>query len=871
MPGFPFIIFSLSAVILSFRFAAPESLNCEKEGFTGPVYALPVADTAKLRLQYEPLLKMAEEDLLKLVPPQGGFRYSGSPATNQGAQENNLAWDLSLGDNIKCVYTGVLLPNDQYPENGYVDVPTPTGKTQRFRYHETPDGKKYWLEARRWHDQRGLMEQAAYDFARLFTADPVAYRECGRRAALILKRFAEVYPDYIVKHEWPGQEKVFLDEAARIKAAQKIDHYFIELTKWSSWGYSDISTNLVLAYDQLRGTGVLPEAGIPSIEKMFEDMIAFTIPFEQVPLTNMHPYMWIQKAIAGNVLGHVQLVQMAISGVERIMAEQFTYDGLYMEATVSYHDQTVNGLMSVLSWAFPGLGKDELAEKISADYPTLSRGMRGNLAYRFPDGRYAAINDTHWTDRQPAPLTRSRPELMPAAGHAVLGSGSGNSQFQAHLSYPGWHGHNHYGSLGLLLFAHGKEMISDIGYTHTRARTWTMTTAAHNTVVIDGISQRHERSSSRAGLGDLVLYNTENPGFQVVEVRADDVYPGKATDYRRTLIAVRADTATNYLVDLFSVSGGRQHDWILHGSADEEQTLEISNPAGDKLPLVSQKSMLPEGFVFKELQEQGKYDLIWKDYWAYGHFRDLYSARVSRPVKATFRFASDPDLGLQTWISLNKEHKVYTVKSWNVRGANEDQGILDDYLRTGFIVRSESNTSRFTAVHVPFKGNPGITGVSDLSPDDNILILKIEHRTGTDYLIYRHSGSGSSVTIEGKRVRLKGKVSLVRASPSGSRTLSICQQAVPLKGFGSKNLVVEGNPEVKPGQTAIVQHGDGHTTAFRIDSVRSGSGETLLFTYEPVLFKEDIDGSLEMTAFPFFRARGPHFVTIDALHEETGN
>ncbi len=868
MPGSFFIISCLSVAILSFLSAVPESVNCERGHFTGPVYALPVADTAKLRLQYKPLLKMAEEDLLKLVPPQGGFRYSGSPATNQGAQENNLAWDLSLGDKIKCIYTGLLLPSDQYPENGYIDVPTPTGKIQRFRYHETPDGKKYWLEARRWHDQRGLMEQAAYDFARLFTADPVAYRECGRRAALILKRFAEVYPDYIVKHEWPGQEKVFLDEAAHRKAAQKIDHYFIELTRWSSWGYSDISTSLMLAYDQLRGTGVLPEGGIPSIEKMFGDMIAFTIPFEQVPLTNMHPYMWIQKVIAGNVLNRQDLVNMATAGVERLLKEQFTYDGLYMEATVSYHNQAANGLVSVLQWTFPGLGKEQLTEKVRSSYPALHRALRADEAYRFPDGRYAATNDAHWTDRQAYPITHSEPTLMPAAGHAVLGSGAGERQFQAHLGYSGWHGHNHYGSLGLILFAHGKEMASDIGYTHTRARTWTMTTAAHNTVVIDGVSQRHKRSSPRAGLGDLVLHNTGNPRFQVVEVRANDVYPDKAEDYRRTLVAVQADTETNYVVDLFQVSGGQRHDWVLHGSADEEQELKLTDARGKKLPLAPRESLLPEGIFFEELQEQGGYELIWRDYWAYGHFKDIQAGKVSRPLKATFRFMSDPDVGLQTWLPLKSEHTVYQVKSWSVRGANEDQGILDDYLRTGLMVRSEGGKSRFVAVHVPFKQDPGITEVSDISSGEGALVLKILHRSGTDYLVYRYDGSEGPVMIDGEKIGLKGKISLVKTSPEGCSRWSTVRLAAGLKSFGSDHLVVEGKLDAKAGQTAIVQHGDGHTTAFRIDSVSAGQGHTALFTREPVPFREKSDGSLEMTTFPFLRFKGPHEVTVDTFQAE---
>ncbi len=850
----------ITALLTLFLFPFSSSHPADRET---PVYKQTIQDTAQLSRQYEPFLAMSEADLLKLVPPQGGFYFSGSPVTTRGAQENNLGWELSLGDRVKCVYTGTLLPNSDYPENGHIDVRTPTGKTQRFHYYQDPGGKKYWFEARRWFDQRVMMESVAYNMARLYRAGPGQYKEYGRRAALILKRFAEVYPDYIITYDYPGREKVFIDDAAYKKAAENIDYYFIELTKWSWWGYHDLSSSLVLAYDQLRGTEVLSAPDRQLIEGFFDSMIAFTDPYEKVPITNVHPSMWTKKVIAGNVLNKPELLKVAFTGLDRILAEQFTYDGLYMESTVSYHDQTVRGLRSVLTWAFPGLTKEELTEKIRTEYPDLFRAMQGNAAYRLPDGRYAAINDTHWTDRQAEPITRSEPRLMPAAGHAVLGFGTGDRQFQAHLSYPAWHGHNHYGSLGILLFAHGKEMVSDIGYTHTRARAWTMTTAAHNTVVVDGKSQRHYSASPRAGLGDLLLHNTEHPDFQVAEARADEVYPGLTNDYRRTLISVQANTGTCYVVDLFHVTGGKQHDWILHGSADERQTLDVSGPKASGLPFAPLKSMLPAGTPFEVLQEQGQYELIWKDYWAYGHFRQVEAAPASGLVRSAFRYTSNPRLGLQSWIPLGKKHMIYKVQSWSVREADEDQGILDNFLRSGLIIRSEGAKSRFVAVHVPFNGTPGITGVRDLSGEDSLLILRIDHRTGSDYIVYQHKEKRRTVEIAGLKVPLHGQVSLIRKRASGARLLSIEKQEAPLLGFSAGSLIADGTLQAKAGQTAIVRHADGHTTAFLIDSVSRRNGKTTLFTRQPVPFRAGKDKSIKMETFPFLDLKGPHSITVD--------
>jgi hypothetical protein len=830
-----------------------------------PVYVLPVEDTAALRAQYEPFLRLGLKDLLSLVPPQPGFFFSGSPATSQGAQENNLSWDLSLNEKVKCIYTGKLLPDNDYPENGYQDVTTPTGKTQRFRYHQAADGKKYWFEARRWYEQRTTMEGVAYQFARLYRANPVVYAEQGRRSALLLKQFAKRYPDYIIKYDYPGYDKVFFDAASYRKASSKIGHHLMEMTNWSYWGYHNISTSLLLAFDQLRGTDWWSPADQSLVMEMFDGMIQFSEPLEQVPLTNMHPVMWTQKAIAGNVLGRSGLIGTAVGGVERIIAEQFMYDGFYMEATVSYHDQTVKGLLSVLSWAFPGLSKSSLDSKITTEYPAISRAMRGNLAFRFPDGRYAAINDTHWTDLQPERLSQSKPELMPAAGHVVLGAARGEDQFQVHMGYAGWHGHNHYGNLGLILFAHGREMISDIGYTHTRARTWTMTTAAHNTVVVDGKSQKQKTNSSRAGLGDLVMLQTDNPDFQVVEVKASDVYPDMVTDYRRTLMSVKS-AQTRYVVDLFQVAGGSVHDWILHGSADEEQELELETVDGNSLPMKCQATLVPEGVAFEELKEQGSYGLIWKDHWAYGHFKDLEYVKTSVPLRVNFRYKDS--LGLQTWIPARTERTIYKTRSWAVRGANEDQGVLDDHLRVGVVVRSEAEKSMFVAVHVPYKGAPGVTSVSDLSNGDSVRILKISHEAGFDYIVYSHDESTKRVSIEGKPFVVKGKVTLIQNAGARRKVQSIEKHQFRLKDFSEHYLEVDHSAAIKSGQTAIIQHGDGHTTAFRIDSVVVNDSRIRLFTAEPVPFKVPSDGVLEMTTFPFLRFEGPHELVVHGLYPE---
>src|SRR5690606_17968208 len=104
--------------------------------------------------------------------------------------------------------------------------------------------------------------------------------------------------------------------------------------------------------------------------------------------------------------------------------------------------------------------------------------------------------------------------------------------------------------------------------------------------------------------------------------------------------------------------------------------------------------------------------------------------------------------------------------------------------------------------------------VRDISGKENALILEITRRLGTDYVVYRYEENLESVTISGERAMLKGTITLFQISPKSRRQLSTIRRTSNLKSFGSNYLTLSGELDAKPGQTAILQHADGHTTAF---------------------------------------------------------
>lgn len=737
-----------------------------------PIYAARITDAAQLEKASAGIMNLDEKNLIALVPPQSGFFWSGCPNCKGGAQDKSLYWDLALGEKVQCRYCKMQFPNEQYPDDRRLEVSTPNGGKQIFKYHEAPDGTKYWFEARRWYEQRLLLEKAAYNLAQLYRRDPVKHANAGQRAAGILKRFAAVYPGYVVHFDYPGQPKQFRPSNS-VAGFEELPDGPYRLTKWSWWAYMDISQELVLAYDQLSGSPLLQFADRKHIEHdLFGAMIDFVDNYKHIPSTNMHPTMWETQAIAARVLERPGLANRVLGGVRAMVAQQFTADGFWIQPTVSYHLQTTAGLRLVLAALYPDLKGAAFDEFLHREYPDLARALNAEKVFHLPNGHYAAISDTWAYEKYAPPIQKSHPHLMPHMGYGVLGFGEGDKQLQAHLDFTGRFGHQHYGSLNLLLFGAGKEQISDIGYTHSIARPWTLSTAAHNTVVVDGETQVAAGEAPNYVRGDLQFFETTDLSFQAMEVAAPAAYSPKTTDYRRALIAVQTPDGTQYVVDIFNVAGGKTHDWILHGSADNDQKLTLSDGGQSSLKMQPRNSLLPAGFDFRIPSTEHEVGWIWNGPWAYGNFRNIKETRNTQTIKATFANTAEPSRGLQSWIMGGIDSTFFTTRSWAVRGAKENELELNKHMRSSLIVRREGGASRFVAVHVPFEGAPGVRTVTQLPWPAGGVLLKIESPKATDYVLYQSEAKLQTGTLANQKLVFDGRVALIRIE--GSRTTLKC-------------------------------------------------------------------------------------------------
>lgn len=73
--------------------------------------ALSSADVARL-MKFKQLVRgLREQELMRLVPLQSGFRYVDCPNCFGGRQENPIEWEPVRPDEVACAYCVVFEPN----------------------------------------------------------------------------------------------------------------------------------------------------------------------------------------------------------------------------------------------------------------------------------------------------------------------------------------------------------------------------------------------------------------------------------------------------------------------------------------------------------------------------------------------------------------------------------------------------------------------------------------------------------------------------------------------------------------------------------------------------------------------------------------
>ena len=866
------------------------------EAVKHPVY--PVKEKASAYEQrVAVLMKMPEEAMVALVPEMNGFSFCDCPNCEGGREESQIVWNGPQDPNhVRCRYCGMVFPNDKYPMSESLVATNRRGEKETWRYHKDTNGNECYFLGRARYAAKAHMGRRAYDLAAAYHL--TRKRVYARRAALLLHRYSQVYPKWNVMYDYPAPGKKY-----PISNAKPPYPYWGGI--WSRWWYGDIPIDLIKAYDLIHDSGELEKLSRQTgtdVRKQIEDgvfraAVAFVRSYKDTA-SNMSPRAYVGVIVAGHVLGEPDYVHDAVERVLKMYRTQFFFDGMWHEGTTCYHYQTTGGLSRCLDaakgysdppgyrWPADGSRYDKL--DLARRVPIIARARTAPLLLMFPNKRAVAVHDT-WPTRRGSAKFAEGPALLADMGHGRLGCGKGDQMMQTHLHFSGGFGHQHGDNLGLILFAKGRELLSDIGYTWTAWRFWVSCTQSHNTVAVDGKSH-----ATRGHGGDLTLYSAVPGPVQAIEAVQPGSYPGVTDEFRRRLVQVQTSPANAYVLDVFRVRGGTRHEWLLHGSSWHPQTAELSLPVKatpGTLLGPRAKFTLPFSNTVRGEAPKGKS-------LAYAMFRNLREATTDDTFQATWRFQGDIKARLRTTVLGQSGCRVVLAHTPQIRPAKENDGDLPKHWRPSLVVQRSGDAklaSTFVAVHEPFLRAPFIKSITSLLPPDkgqpgNVVALAIEHRAGTDYIVSCPQPQPVAVDLpEGRRLKCTARLAVMRVKAGevvlaylcDGEELSLGRFALKCppshtgtiervhrdEGKGEYSFLVTGQLPVGDalaGHTILITHPDKTTHGYLIRSVEPQGGRSLVRLQDDPGF-DVLDTNTRFLFYPPHEVKGGNTYRVNSV------
>jgi len=510
-------------------------------------------------------------------------------------------------------------------------------------------------------------------------------------------------------------------------------------------------------------------------------------------LGNTHGEYARGLVVLGRVIREPAYVHEACEIFRRVVDNGFFREGVWNEGTPSYHGYVVGSLRATVDAAkgysdppgyrHPGTGDRSDDLDLEKECPRFAQVEYGERPLVAPVRTH--VHDTGgwwWHLSAPPPVAPDavfENHLLPGMGHCILGRGVGEEGRQLHLHWCYAHaGHWHADSLNMILFAKGREMVCDLGYSGARSMTWrTYASVLHNTVVVDRQDQSpSDKGFFREGMwvetkpsnyeegarnaehfGNLILYEPNHDRVQVVEAEGQDFYRHRGVKiYRRLLAAIALSERDFYVVDIFRVRGGEFHDWALHGDADHEQSA------------VSNLALQPHrGTLFEFDKTRGE-----EDDKPYQDISEIRVCRTNEPWWVDFRYLDDSRIGLRTTMSGNPGTEVALGRAFSMRRALENDAEAEKYTMPIVLARRRGKglSSAFAAVHEPYRGRPAIDEMQRLEfhpGGEFAVVMAVRIGDRTDYVLSTTDEPPYPLrqVRESKRIKFRGRFGTVSNLP----------------------------------------------------------------------------------------------------------
>ena len=629
----------------------------------------------KLETAIAPYMRISALQLAALMPSHRPFKFHG------GRWGTALAWvNGPPRKPVKRVFSwrpdrpGLLFNQDgtvfdlakAFPVHGHEEVVTPSGRLQRYAYHDTDKSDEIYEGRRIYHDEFvttaavNSLVGAGYTMAGLYrkTGD----REYGLRSAAVFWAFARAMAD------WPVFGQPGYNSHRREQRFYPPDHYgvwsYIFGGGWGETWYVMASCHLLLPayyYDLIRDAPVWTELSDLTETDARTEAATGLLRAAQMILkrdadSRYSPYLFFHNLSGGphrslvqigRAVGCPELVHYAVRKIVGTFRMRFMVDGVFPESFHYSTDQIgrqQQALQQLEGYSDPPGFRCQVdgshldAFDLATSVPEITRIMRVYHRQTYPDGSPHTVHDS-WSltsyprdeswQKQFPPRARVEPFLMPAYGHAILGRGRAPKRIESHLHFSGFYNHGHFDMLNLILWAYGDELASDVGYTHIGQ--YGVTSLSHNLVIVDRSVQK------RTGAGGLLSWHARDGGCQVVQADqgARPAYP-QCRIYRRALVLIPLPTGRNAVLDIFEVSGGDRHEWMANGCADYAQTVSSNLPQGMELDNLAADGVAltdpcPKGWSAQQRDQYGSPSAY------YGSFRNATVSDLTTPWQVTMR------------------------------------------------------------------------------------------------------------------------------------------------------------------------------------------------------------------------------------------
>lgn len=856
------------------------------------------------------LVALDASAIANLVPVQAGLRSCRCPACPASEADDPLIWSLTKPDIITCRQCGATFPNDKVPAKTDGKIPEEVVEVRpkilhKYPYHLVPpDSQAYpderlYLAAKRDDRIREFLSKAAlYSAVRAHERpqDPES-PALARLAAVILLRFAQVYPNYATHYDQPGEPK-FFDKADLAPPYRR----GYRTAKWDWSASVGVPLNLVIAYAAIRGSPAFTDAGAAlndsqparTIENGFFRASASFVRTQPEEFSEASLQVYRGLLAVGRLLGDPELVHDAVARLDEFAERGFYPDGIWRDGdaaaqrrVVAIVDGWIDRLLAGYSDSpgyFPPSGRRFQALPGAGIVPMLTLARSAERA-TLTDPRTAEIQQTAW----PAPrasvgsLTRG-PTLLGGAGLARLAVGKGKTAIDLEVRGLGDYGrHERSSRMSFRLAVGGRAVLGDLDDVAPLADGWDRATACHNTVAVDGLNQREDPEQARtAAPGADILFFAANRDLQAICLSDRHAYPRSASQYRQTVVAV-ASGETTYAVSVFDVEGGLQHDQFFHAAAGLPARWDLSAPMARR-----SASLLPPSMVFvpNAKAENGRWFVQ-----AYGEFRHLSQGRIDRPAQAILSTPQGSSVRL---------HVLGDVPAAVVTALSPDPSApvpatpADEPGRADLIVRRRSDAgstlkSRFITVFEPYeRGAPPIR-VGRVAADPDVIVILVKTPTGDESLVLNMEPGavreirladdrvlktdGFLVRVVGNQVQLAGGTSaelggrVVRHHRAAGTIVRASREDAGGSHGWFETAAPLPSPEQFTGRTLLIRHGNATSRGWTITrAVNISATAARIFVREEPGFRIDPEsGDAQFYQFPRGTSPGPHTFVINQI------